>query len=104
MSTELYNFYHHSSACVGMEHPLNLVFRPSATASKFNYLPKTPLKVECNTKSFLRDIKLVWTESFSFSKIDYLTKAKVPSLPYYLFIAEERGEQIDSCLSQWYQS
>ena len=35
----------------------------------------------------------------SFSWTGYLTKAKEASLPCYLPIA---GEQIDSCISQWY--
>ena len=47
---------------------------------------------------FLSRLKLVWMQSFPFALLVALTKAKEPSLPSYLLIAE--GERIESCLFQ----
>ena len=47
-----------------------------------NY-PTPPLRAGCGTRSFLRGVELVWIEFFFFWT-SWFTKAKEPSLPYYL--------------------
>ena len=49
-------------------------------------------KAECDIRSIFNQSKASLNSAFSFSQTGCLTKAKEPSVPYYLPIAEERNK------------